>query len=551
MTDDAREPVAVTVPADAPEGVAEAIGAALEQVAEELAIPARIALSSGSDHTWTQSVEGLPHVVAVVAGRAVTHVGDHRLRMGPEAAAAGAAVNARELLLTPAVGDRLVARWGLGALGATQRAIVGRLLRRTVRAAIPVTAADVAGDHLRAARDPADDTVAASRLERDLEILFEEAIAPQHPPTAVISVASVNRPDHAPDRRDTAAVDGPDVESRRSTDDVLAQLRDGVFALTGVPVGLRVVDGALTDGRPVRLQLGSISSPPIDPLPADTCLVAGSPGTLAAHGIDAEPTRRAGVADPLALVSDADAERCAELGFAAWTAAQELLLELRDRIVANATATVRISVVRGQLAQLEPSYPTLVAAARELVGPMRLTAVVRALVDGGASVRDLPRVLDRLLQLEATTSASEAATILVQPASGDRYPVSDGRSVDDLTAGELADVVRRAVGTPLGNPWNSAGALPVLVVDEATEALIRRVAPTVPLVDAGPLARLLAAVDRARRAAPGCNVLLVTEGLRDPVHALLHPSHPDLQVLGFSELRPDTQLHVAGRVELT
>jgi hypothetical protein len=550
MSDDELVPVAVTVPADAPDGVAEAIGAALDQVAEDLAIPARVVLCSDSDHTWTPGVEGVPHVVAVIAGRAVAHVGDHRLRRVPGAAAAGAAVDARELLLTPAIGDRLVAGWGLGALGPTQRAIVGRLLRRMVRAAIPVTAAEVAGDRLRATRDPADDTVAANRLERDLEVLLEDAIAPAHPPTAVIIPASMNRPGHPADRPDRAVDDGPRDEAHASTDDALPLLRDGVFALTGVPVGLRIADGALTGGHAVSLQLGPISSPPIDPLPADTCLVAGSPTTLAANGIDAEPTRRAGVADPLALVSDSDAERCTELGFAAWSSAQELLLELRDRIVANATATVRVAVVRGQLAQLEPSYPTLVAAAKELVGPTRLTAVVRALVDGGASVRDLPRVLDRLLQLEATTSAAEAATILVQPTTGDRYAVSDGRSVDDLTASELADVVRRAVGTPLGSPWSSAGALPVLVVDEATEALIRRIAPAAPLVDEGPLSQLLAAVDRARRAATRCNVLLVTEGLRDTIHTLLRPGHPDLRVISFSELRPDAELQVAGRVEL-
>lgn len=532
--------VGIRTPAGAPDGLGQAVAEALARVAAQLGLPADPRVVDGpAASRWEPAADGPPQVVVEVGGRPLTCPADHRLLSRPDAAAALVAVDAREALLTAGVCRALWEAWELGPPEPARIETFGRLLRTAVAAATPVEAIRPGARELgTGAGSPAR---SGALLERHLDVAIEEALAAPARASVAVSMASTDLATH----RELDAGDARDARA------VMALVAEGMFHEAGLVVDLQVTEETDREPGTVGLQVGAVTYPDVPGLPDGSTMVNAAPAWLAGRGIRAEPTRNPANGDLVALVKgDASVRRCDELGLVSWGWLGEMALVCSQRIRANAPTFVSLPVYRGAVAQIRPWWPDLVAAADELYGPARMSAVLRRLAGGGAPIRNLPRILDRLLHLEATVPVADTDTIVVTPGTGDRLPVADGRSVAELTAGELAAVARRAAGPLTAARHARDGVLAVLTLAPDAEALVGSLAPISPAQDPAPARPLLDGLAAARAEASACRVLLVSASLRDAVEDLVRVTHPDLAVVSYAELPADTQLAPAGRVHL-
>jgi type III secretion protein V len=171
------------------------------------------------------------------------------------------------------------------------------------------------------------------------------------------------------------------------------------------------------------------------------------------------------------------------------------------------------------LDSLEPSAPALVREVTRQVPAQLLAEVFRRLLEEGVSIRPLRTILEALL--ESGVQARGAAV--------------------------LAEHCRKALRLHIGRRVAPGGTVEALLVDPATEALVRAAldgehAAVHPDVAAG----LASAIQAERRGSAA--VILAATDLRRPLRNLLAPRVPDVVVLAYDELPPELCVRPVGRL---
>ena len=207
-------------------------------------------------------------------------------------------------------------------------------------------------------------------------------------------------------------------------------------------------------------------------------------------------------------------------------AATQMTLHLGQVLRARADEFVGIQETRDMLDNLEISHPTLVCeVVPSKVSLGTLSEVLSALVAEGVSIRDLRLILEAL-----AGAAGENAALLVEEA-------------------RLA--LRRTISHSFAGPTHTLRAL---VLDPSVEGVVRdsiqKTAAGGRLAMEPQLGRdIVAAVESSLPAHPGvAPVLLTRQKLRRHVRRLLEEDLPQLTVLAFEELTPDTEVETVGTV---
>jgi type III secretion protein V len=181
---------------------------------------------------------------------------------------------------------------------------------------------------------------------------------------------------------------------------------------------------------------------------------------------------------------------------------------------------------------LARSHPLLVReVVPKLVSPALLADVLRRLAAEGISLRQLPEILGALA--DAAPATRDPATL------AERTRVALRRAITFAHAGE-------------------GGVLAAITLDPLVEDAVRDAIR--PGADGGHLALapdatqdILASVGRALAAAPvgGPRPVIVTAAdLRRHLRQLIEVDHPDLAVLSYAELAPETRIETVARVSV-
>src|SRR5207253_2102819 len=110
-----------------------------------------------------------------------------------------------------------------------------------------------------------------------------------------------------------------------------------------------------------------------------------------------------------------------------WDAPAFVILCLADELRRHAGSFLHLGKVQVQLEAMETAFPALTAAARDLVPPGQFTGAIRELVADQVSIRDLWLVLDRIVDLNATSLGIDGYASLDDPVTSarDRATIPD------------------------------------------------------------------------------------------------------------------------------
>jgi type III secretion protein V len=202
----------------------------------------------------------------------------------------------------------------------------------------------------------------------------------------------------------------------------------------------------------------------------------------------------------------------------------EIRASLLSRLRRNLPGFLGLQEASDLLQRAQETHPEVVREVQRAVSTLRITDVLRCLLDEQVSLRRLPAILEALA--EASQKEKE-------------------------TSGLLA-VTRIGVQSVIVAPYTTDGELRALVLEPRLEQdLLRCIRPgsSSPQIGLGPHSAgglISAIVATARQTNPAA--LVVSVELRRPLRKLIEADLFDLPVLAFNELRPPLRLSVVGHV---
>lgn len=226
------------------------------------------------------------------------------------------------------------------------------------------------------------------------------------------------------------------------------------------------------------------------------------------------------------------------------------MLSLAAEIRRCAASFQTISATRYILDSLRKPFPELIEATLKRFSTEEVRLVLCELLDEGISVRDMRSILESMLAINGTTDADSSRYIVVAPYAEQLCPDSQNRGVGNLTPADYSNFVRTSLKNYISHKYTKgSNSLIVCLLDTEIERRIGEVAAR-PLTDEE-RARLKAAVEREMKqpaTAAQMPVLLTTMEVRRTVRELVEQDFPQLAVLSYQELSPDTNIQPVARI---
>jgi type III secretory pathway component EscV len=315
-------------------------------------------------------------------------------------------------------------------------------------------------------------------------------------------------------------------------DEMVPMMRDGLFYELGVQFpGLRLQLGVDVPPSSARITINGVPEYQVKVRP-DWVLVNNRVGAMAERGFAAEPAVNPANGAPSAWIPAHEATAASDLGLTTWDAHEFLILSISSVLRRKAADFIGIDEARTMLEQIKPFFPQLVAeTVPKTVSPFVLTDVLRRLVAESVSIRNLRRILLALADW--------------------------GRVEDDpLFLSEYARAaLQRQITYRLSRGTNE---LVVFLLHPDIETSIRdatRHTATGSYVDLEPdhLRKILDAIREPLGALPddaqAPQILTIME-IRSSVRRLVALSMPELHVVSYQELMPETAIQPVGRISL-
>jgi type III secretion protein V len=328
---------------------------------------------------------------------------------------------------------------------------------------------------------------------------------------------------------EAAEIMGIGSDGGRFVKELVPALRERAFSELGLPlpaVRLRPGIQALSpNGYSVRLNEVQMARGTVM---ADHVLLSDSPEQL-------EEMNFTGTAGPLpeggmgTWVSASEAERARGVGLMASTPDEVIARHLYETVRRYGYELISIQEVQGLLEGLEKTYPALVReVVPKIVPTVLLTDILRRLAEEGVSLRGMREILGAL---------AEWAPL-------ERDPVA------------LTEHVRGALRRQISARYQAAnGSLAVFLLDPMVEETIRESIQRTPtgsyLALEPALSRdIIAAVTKTVGPGRRNAVILTSAEIRRFVRRLIESENPNLPVLSFQEITPETKLQPLGRIKV-
>jgi hypothetical protein len=269
---------------------------------------------------------------------------------------------------------------------------------------------------------------------------------------------------------------------------------------------------------------------------------------------DVEALPALGPAGPSALIRAEDAEAVQRLGYTTFDRLAFVQYLVFAEVRRNAARLLSVRDVEFELHRMRE--PDLARAVLERWSLGEITRVLRQLLDGGLSIRDMSTVLDRLLSFDTIDADADRVTVF-----DDRLPV-DGPLPETprARARMLARFVREGMAAFIGSRFAfGSDTMVVYLLDPEFEELAVAVAPD-DLEEDVDRAGVEAALVRLRNSvweelsylplAAATPVVLTSRRARTAVRRVLAPELPDLRVVRHSEVPHNLNLMPVARIPL-
>lgn len=323
------------------------------------------------------------------------------------------------------------------------------------------------------------------------------------------------------------------VVSGEQTQALIPFLRAGMFEECGVLLpDIRFDADAALDRARLRFRVNDLTGPPELMLPQGDLLVSATPDKLELLGISSRPAVNPATGDPAALVGAANRILLETEGLTAWDEYEFVILSLAALVREQAGCLIAIDVIDDLLERSSRVFPVLVAAVREAYPLEELTWLFRELITGGVSLRDMPPLLERLVDIAVDALPfGDALLPRLREAAAPRSTKTAMRGHNIVVAYLLPQLFEQHLAESYAN-WD-----PQLPPDEVLAA---------ELLDAylGERAKLPSAE-------PLVPVLLTSEAARPAVAKVLRGVWPVPRVISYVDLVPSTAVLPFARLDLT
>ena len=314
----------------------------------------------------------------------------------------------------------------------------------------------------------------------------------------------------------------------------LAYLRDALFLEFGLPLPeFRIVMDDDLAPYGIQFTLNSLRMCPLLGIPPGHVLVNDATDRVRERGFDASPATNPATGQAACLARAESNEALQRAGWTTWDPLDYLVLALAATLRQQMRCLVNTDRVAGSLKELELEVPALLKTAASAVPVPSLTAVLRNLVNEGVSVRNLRRILERLLDSTDPFLVTES---VAPPA------------VSDLAG--LTSFVRRDLRQQVAHQYSGrTNTLVCCLTDPGIEELFGRGRMA---TDEEVDAVTAAIVEELARLPPNVPVppLLTVSDTRDRVAAAVAAELPGLRVLSYEEIPAAFNVQPIARVVL-
>jgi hypothetical protein len=268
------------------------------------------------------------------------------------------------------------------------------------------------------------------------------------------------------------------------------------------------------------------------------------------HKLDAAGIATRALVDPASghRLTAVAAEHAAELeriGVAPLSPGAYVAVAVGRELGPLAYRLISIGEVERQLADLEPTHPSLVQTALAEFSCGRLTRVLRGLLAEQVSIRDTWMILNVLLAFETVPLDDPDVRVF-----DDRLPVTDpGTSSASASVGQLVTFIRLRTPDRVALDSGLVGAdLPNRPVVFATDASLERLVRSHANGAAASRVRAAVANALARSGAAADPVLVVSPPARTKLRSILAGQFPSVRVLARNELPPEVAVDAVATV---
>jgi flagellar biosynthesis component FlhA len=302
--------------------------------------------------------------------------------------------------------------------------------------------------------------------------------------------------------------------------ETVAFLRDGLFVELGLPLPKFRFrpDPSLQPGG-FAFRINHLSTLPMISLPPDRILVNDTAERLALRQVEAVPILNPATWQPGSLVGHEHSESLQADGLTTWDQLGHLILSLADALRMRAAALVHCGLADRMLATLGTAFPDLERPARARIPLHVLSAVLRDLLRDRISIRNLPRILELLLEYETAAEPEPPTDRLTFVRAG--------------LAEQIAAMTSRGTTTTV-----------VYLLDPEIETALAEHQDGLPK-------RLGDALNAELAFLPPTALrpsVLTEDALRASIGAILRPEFPRVRVVSYSDLPPNHNVMPVARI---
>jgi FHIPEP family len=298
--------------------------------------------------------------------------------------------------------------------------------------------------------------------------------------------------------------------------------------------------------RSVAIRIDEWWAPPVTFPPHGWRLVNAHPDALT--DLTAQPAVHPIFGTPGALIEDRveSKDRLEKSSVITWGPVDFVVLNLYGELTRHPDRLLGIEDVEYELARLEEfGYDGVVAASLAHFSLGELTRIFRAALAEGISLRNLPAILERLVEFDVIRVPREGLKVL-----DDRLPITAEKGADSSGVAAHYRYLRRRLARTLSAQHVWYGN--TLVAYELAPELDRRAASWLTKPPSGPevtafrddVWRTIRLASRLRFG----QVLITSDSARAGVRALLAPELPALTVLSRDEVAPEIEVSSLGTI---
>ena len=354
--------------------------------------------------------------------------------------------------------------------------------------------------------------------------------------------------------------EGQSISLHELNDSVREQFRLAADALF-YELGVRLPDIKLAVSRKIKEQAFSIKfndvacSPHLGLKPGQL-LVNDTVDRVRQLGVEASRATNPANDNECSVIDEKNKKTAEDSGLYVWDQIGYVILSLAKELRRNAWRLLHVEAVEYDLARLHLVFPELVLATLEKISLTHLTRILRELLREEVSIRDLRAILERILTYDYVVTDPTRYIVFDDRLAFSEQPQAGWRDEARYYAQHVRAGLKRYLTHKLTRGQNT---LFVYLLDPNIERQIlghltvERGNKDGSALTTAQLEEILVAIRSEVRSMPATSVspvVLTNSEIRAFVRQMVAPEFPNLFVVSFDELSPDSNIQPIARISL-